>query len=141
MTRLTTSRLLLREWREEDREPFARMNADPLVMRYFPDVLSRRESDEGVDRVEAHFAGHGFGLYATELQETGEFIGFIGLNTPGFEAHFTPCVEIGWRLAAPYWNRGLATKARARCSGMPSKLPVWMRWSRSPPLRTLPRAV
>ena len=110
MQEIETPRLWLRGWRPEDREPFARLNADPLVMRYFTSTLSRRESDAGVDRVEAHFQLHGFGLYAAELRETGEFIGFIGLNVPSFKAHFSPCVEIGWRLAADYWNRGLATE-------------------------------
>lgn len=82
-------------------------------MRHFAAVLSREESDAGIDRVEQHFAVHGFGFYAAESRETGDFIGFIGLNVPSFEAHFTPCVEIGWRLAANYWNRGLATEGAA----------------------------
>lgn len=110
MTTLTTERLILRAWRIEDREPFARMNADPVVMEFFPALLTREESDAGVDRVEAHFARHGFGLWAAELKASGEFIGFIGLSTPRFEAHFTPCVEIGWRLAAAHWGKGLATE-------------------------------
>jgi RimJ/RimL family protein N-acetyltransferase len=110
MGELTTERLLLREWRDADREPFARMNADPRVMEYFPETLSRDESDAMVDRVRAVWARNGFGWWAAELRETGEFIGFIGLNVPSFEAHFTPCVEIGWRLAAEHWNRGLATE-------------------------------
>ena len=111
---LTTDRLLLRRWRDSDREPFARMNADPRVMEFFAARLSRRESDALVDRIEAHFEEHGFGLWATELRRDGAFIGFVGLEIPRFEAHFTPCVEIGWRLAAESWGRGLATEgARA----------------------------
>jgi RimJ/RimL family protein N-acetyltransferase len=111
---LATTRLLLRRWREADREPFARINADPRVMEYFPAALTREESDTLVDRIDAHFTEHGFGMWAAELRDTGEFIGFIGLNVPRFEAHFTPCVEIGWRLAAEHWGRGLATEgARA----------------------------
>jgi|SRR5579863_2160945 len=87
------------------------MNADPRVMEYFPAGLSREESDRAVaDRIEPHFEKHGFGLCAAELRDTGAFIGFIGLAVPSFEAHFTPCVEIGWRLAADYWGRGLATE-------------------------------
>jgi RimJ/RimL family protein N-acetyltransferase len=106
-----TERLILRRWLPSDREPFARMNADPRVMEFFPDVLSREESDGAVaDRIEPHFERHGFGWCATELRETGAFIGFVGLAVPSFEAHFTPCVEIGWRLAAAYWGRGLATE-------------------------------
>jgi RimJ/RimL family protein N-acetyltransferase len=110
MRNLRTERLLLREWRAGDREPFAQMNADPRVMEFFPAPLSRAESDALADRLEAHFAKHGFGLYAAELVEEGAFIGFIGLNVPLFEAHFTPCMEIGWRVAAEYWGRGLATE-------------------------------
>jgi len=111
---LETSRLILRRWRDSDRGPFAALNADPRVMRFFPAVLSRAESDRAVDRIEAHFETQGFGLFAAELRQGGAFIGFIGLWTPDFEAAFTPCVEIGWRLAAEYWNRGLATEgARA----------------------------
>jgi ribosomal-protein-alanine N-acetyltransferase len=111
---LQTERLLLRRWRDADREAFARMNADARVMEHFPAVLTRAESDAMVDRIEAHFAEHGFGLWAAELRATGEFIGYIGLAMPRFEAHFTPCVEIGWRLAAEFWGQGLATEgARA----------------------------
>jgi len=108
---LTTERLILRPWREADREPFARINSDPAVMEFFPALLTPAESDALVDRVEAHFAAHGFGVWATELKSTGEFIGFVGLWRPSFEAHFTPCVEIGWRLAAAHWGKGLATEA------------------------------
>lgn len=105
-----TERLILRRWRDTDREPFARMNADPAVMEFFPACLSRAESDEGVDLVEKHFRDRGFGFFAAELRGQVPFIGFIGLNVPRFVAHFTPCVEIGWRLAAEYWGRGLATE-------------------------------
>lgn len=111
---IETSRLLLRTWRESDREPFRRMNRDPRVMEYFPKLLSPGESDELAARIDAHFERHGYGLFAAELRESGVFAGFIGLSVPSFEAHFTPCVEIGWRLDAAYWNRGLATEgARA----------------------------
>jgi len=109
-----TERLLLREWREDDFEPFARMCADPRVMEFFPATLTPEETVAGIERGRAHFARHGFGWWAAELKETGAFIGFIGLAVPYFEAHFTPCVEVGWRLAAEYWRRGLATEgARA----------------------------
>lgn len=111
---LRTSRLILRRWRGEDREPFFRMNSDPRVMQYFPACLKRPESDWLADRIEAHFATHGFGLWAAEVRETGQFAGFIGLSVPTFRAHFVPCVEIGWRLDPAWWNRGLATEgARA----------------------------
>jgi ribosomal-protein-alanine N-acetyltransferase len=111
---LETSRLSLRRFSEDDREPFARINADPRVMEFMPACLSRRESDLLFDRIKDHFGKHNFGLYAVELRETRAFIGFVGLATPRFEAHFTPCLEIGWRLSADHWGRGLATEgARA----------------------------
>ena len=97
-----------------DRIPFAAMNADPSVMRYLPAALSPDESDALIARIEAHFDRHGFGLWAVEIPEVAPFAGFIGLSIPGFEAPFTPCVEIGWRLAAGHWGRGYATEgARA----------------------------
>jgi len=110
MVTLTTERLTLRNWKAADREPFARLNGDPRVMEYLGEPLSHKQNDEVVDRIEAHFKTHGFGLCAAELAESGDFIGFIGLAVPAFEAAFTPCVEIGWRLAAEYWGRGLATE-------------------------------
>jgi RimJ/RimL family protein N-acetyltransferase len=114
MTVLETPRLILRLWRDSDRAPFAQMCADPHVMRHFASTLTREECDRMIDRNLAHFDRHGFGLWAAELRATGSFIGFIGLSVPGFQARFMPCVEIGWRIAAPYWNQGLATEgARA----------------------------
>ncbi len=110
MSVLSTPRLVLRRWRDSDRQPFAAMNADPRVMEFFPHRLSRWESDAMADRIDAHFAEHGFGLYAAELKATQQFIGYIGLAVPRFTAPFTPCVEIGWRLAAEYWEQGLATE-------------------------------
>lgn len=106
---LRTERLHLRRWRPADRGPFAEMNADPRVMEFFPAVLSRQQSDELAERIEQNFERQGFGLWAVEVPGVTEFAGFIGLAIPRFEAHFTPCVEIGWRLAAPYWGRGYAT--------------------------------
>ena len=111
---IETPRLLLRLWRPSDRDPFYRLNADPRVREFFPSCLTRTESDAMVDLVEAHFALHGFGFWAAELKNTDDFIGFVGLGVPDFEGRFTPCIEIGWRLAAAFWNRGLATEgARA----------------------------
>jgi len=111
---LRTQRLLLRRWREADRVPFAAMNADPRVMEHFPKRLSREESDALVARIEAHFAQHGFAQWAVEIPGVTPFAGFVGLSVPRFDASFTPCVEIGWRLAADYWGLGYATEgARA----------------------------
>jgi RimJ/RimL family protein N-acetyltransferase len=110
MNDLQTERLILRRWKESDREPFARINGDPRIMEHFPSCLTRAESDALMDRIEAHFEAHGFGLFAAELRATGELAGFIGLAIPRFEAYFTPCVEIGWRLGRAHWNQGLATE-------------------------------
>jgi RimJ/RimL family protein N-acetyltransferase len=109
VTELTTKRLLLRGWRTGDREPFAAMNADPEVMRYFPGPLSRDESDALVDRIEAGFAERGFGLWAVEAD--GEFIGFTGLNPVPDALPIAPAMEIGWRLARAHWGNGLAPEA------------------------------
>src|SRR6188474_3972289 len=100
---LRTARLLLRRWRPEDREPFAALNADPHVMEHFPKLMTRPESDASVERIATHFEEHGFGLWAVEILGGALFAGFVGLNIPRFEAHFTPCVEVGWRLAAEHW--------------------------------------
>jgi ribosomal-protein-alanine N-acetyltransferase len=98
---LRTSRLLLRPWRD---------NADPKVMEYFPSLLTQQQSDEVVARICRHFATHGFGLWVVEAPGVTEFAGFVGLAVPGFEAHFTPCVEVGWRLSPETWGRGYATE-------------------------------
>lgn len=111
---LRTERLYLRRSQTSDREPFARLNADPRVVEFLPGPLSREESDARAERIEMHFNQHGFGLWAVEIPGVSAFAGFIGLSIPGFEAAFNPCVEIGWRLAADHWNRGYATEgARA----------------------------
>jgi RimJ/RimL family protein N-acetyltransferase len=90
------------------------MNADPRVMEHFPAPLSRAESDALAARIEADFERHGFGLWAVEVPGVTPFAGFVGLSVPRFRAHFTPCVEIGWRIAAEHWNRGYASEgARA----------------------------
>ena len=99
---IRTERLLLRCWSPGDREPFAALNSDPRVMEYFPRLLTRKESDVLADRIDAGFDQNGFGLWAVEVQDVAPIVGFIGLSIPRFEAHFTPAVEIGWRIAAGY---------------------------------------
>jgi ribosomal-protein-alanine N-acetyltransferase len=111
---LKTERLVLRRWRDGDREPFAALNADPEVMEHFPATLARDQSDALIERIEANFDRRGFGLWAVEIAETGRFIGFTGLSVPGFQAHFTPAVEIGWRLARSAWGHGYASEAARR---------------------------
>jgi ribosomal-protein-alanine N-acetyltransferase len=111
VNQLNTERLLLRPWGVADREYFAVINADPRVMQYFPKTLSREESDTLADILEAAFQANGYGVWAVEVPGVAPFVGFVGLNRPRFEAHFTPCVEIGWRIGAEYWNRGYATEA------------------------------
>jgi RimJ/RimL family protein N-acetyltransferase len=106
-----TERLLLRRWREDDREPFAALNADPAVMEHFPAPLSRAESDAFIDRIAPQLDERGWGLWALEVRETGAFVGFTGLAVPRFEAHFTPAVEVGWRLARAAWGFGYASEA------------------------------
>jgi RimJ/RimL family protein N-acetyltransferase len=112
---LQTARLRLRRWMEADREPFAALNADPMVMEYSPDLLTRQQSDSLIEAIESGFEQRGFGLWAVEVRATGTFIGFTGLNEPSLEAHFTPTVEVGWRLARTAWGEGYATEA-ARAS-------------------------
>ncbi len=111
---LRSERLRLRRFRPDDRAPFSALNADPAVMRHFPSALTREQSDALAARIDAHFDAHGFGLFAVEPLADARFSGFVGLSVPAFAAHFTPCVEIGWRLATSAQGRGYATEgARA----------------------------
>ena len=120
---LTTPRLLLRRWHERDLPAFAALNADSRVTAFLPKPLTRAESDTMVERIEGHFDRHGFGLWAVEVVGAAPgneaavapggspCVGFVGLAVPAFQAHFTPCVEIGWRLAYENWGRGYAAEA------------------------------
>lgn len=107
---LETERLILRQWRDSDAEVLAAMNADPEVMRYFPATLDRARSDALLARAKWKWRELGLFFFAVEAK-AGGFIGFVGLNAPVFEAHFTPCVEVGWRLARHAWGQGYAVEA------------------------------
>ena len=111
MTELRTERLLLRQWRDEDRAPFAELNADPAVMEHFPSTLSRAESDAFVDRMRDRLEENGWGLWALERLDTGEFIGFTGLVFFADVLPFAPATEVGWRLRREQWGHGFATEA------------------------------
>jgi len=115
IVQLESARLILRQWQDDDLGEFARMCADPQVMRYFPAPLTRLESAALIGRVRGHFAEYGFGLWALERKDTGAFIGMTGLLNVGFDAHFTPAVEIGWRLAHRHWGLGFASEAAWTC--------------------------
>jgi RimJ/RimL family protein N-acetyltransferase len=108
---LTTPRLRLRAWRDTDRAPFAAMNADPRVMAYFPALQSRADSDASITRWQAQLAKQGWSNWALELRSRVQFMGFVGLSVPRLAMPFSPCVEIGWRLAHAYWGQGYASEA------------------------------
>ena len=115
--RLRTPRLLLREWREDDKPVYAELNADPEVMAHFPSTLTAVQSDEMVDRMAASWTDRGYGLWAVEVVEGDDaaapigFVGFVGLSSPSWETSFTPCVEVGWRLHRRAWGHGFAPEA------------------------------
>ena len=114
-TVISTPRLELRTWRDEDLPAFAALNADPEVMEHFPSVLTAAESDRLARLIQDAMGRNGFGLWAAEVIGGAPFIGFVGLEVPSFEAHFTPAVEVGWRLAREHWGQGHATEAARAC--------------------------
>ncbi|MBN8827716.1 MAG: GNAT family N-acetyltransferase [Sphingobacteriia bacterium] len=114
MMKLEAERVILREWKEEDVEPFAKINQDPKVMEFMPKLLTKQEVNEWIERIKLHFKNNNFGMFACELKETKKFIGYIGLQNVAFEASFTPCVEVAWRLASDHWGKGLATEGAKR---------------------------
>ena len=121
-----TARLRLRRWRAGDVEPFAALNADPRVMEFFPAVLTREESAAAVRRLQAQLVERGWGLWAAERLDSGQFIGVVGLQVPAVALPFCPCVEVGWRLGFAHWGQGFATEAARgalrvgfECLGLP----------------------
>ncbi|MDE6668916.1 MAG: GNAT family N-acetyltransferase [Muribaculaceae bacterium] len=112
---IETERLILRSWKNEDRAFFAEMNRNEHVMKYFPKLLSTEESDSFVNRIIAEFEKFGYGLYAVETKDTGDFIGYVGFHRFNFEAPFSPNWEIGWRISDRFWHKGYATEAAQAC--------------------------
>ena len=110
-----SKRLGFRKWQEYDLQPFAKMNKDTRVMEFFPKTLTKIESDNFVKKIEKHFEDFGYGLYAVDVLADKKFIGFIGFMQPSFEAFFTPCIEIGWRIQHEFWGNGYATEGALRC--------------------------
>ena len=112
---IETERLILRAWKELDKALFARINSNENVMKYFPSTLSTEESDAFVERIKAEFEETGHGLYAVEIKETGEFIGYVGFHRFTFDMPFSPNWEIGWRISNKFWHKGYATEAAMAC--------------------------
>lgn len=130
MIYIETPRLLLRSWKEEDILPFANMNSDPNVMKYFLKALSEMESLEFYNRIQDEFSQYGYGLYAVEKKEDGVFIGYTGFHNIPFDVDFAPGVEIGWRIKSEEWNKGYATEAAEACLSYAKEyLPLKTIWS------------
>ena len=111
ITKLETDRLLLRQWIDQDLPIFAALNSDPEVMKYFPALLTREESNAMAEKCKSLIAERGWGAWAVELKSSGEFFGFVGLHIPKSNLPFSPCVEIAWRLHKQFWGNGYATEA------------------------------
>ena len=108
---LNTHRLRLRQWRDSDKEPFARLNADPEVMKFFPSLLNRSASNAMADQFKKLIAEQGWGMWAVEITENEQLIGFVGLCHAPDGLPFSPCIEVGWRIAKEFWGKGYATEA------------------------------
>ena len=115
ISEIHTPRLILRQWKTEDLPEFARMNADEQVMRFFPATMTPEQTQALYERIQREFVQRGYGLYAAQLRNSGEFIGFIGFHRAEFDADFCPCVEIGWRLSARHWGQGYAPEGARAC--------------------------
>ena len=121
---LSTERTLLRHWRDADKKPFRKLNSDPEVMACFPSPLTAQESDALAKRCERELQEKPYGLWALEVPGVAPFIGFVGLHYHDFEAPFTPCIEIGWRLDKAYWGQGYAFEAAQKALTYGRELPI-----------------
>ena len=108
---IETDRLILRQWKDSDRKPFAELNSDAEVMKHFPNILDESGSKQLVERLKAHIDEKGWGFWAVELKDTKDFIGLVGINSPSDNLPFIPSIEVGWRLSRKFWGRGYATEA------------------------------
>ncbi len=112
---LETNRLILRQWQQNDLVEFSKINADPIVMEYYPNTLNEEQSNNMVNYLKSLITERSWGLWAVEIKNNRQFIGFVGLHEPTHDLPVTPCVEIGWRLAREYWRQGYATEAAEQC--------------------------
>ena len=110
-----SQRLGFRNWKNEDLQEFAKLNADSEVMEHFPETLNKKETKAFIQRLQLHFDKNGYNYFATEVLETGKFIGFIGLALQNYESEFNPATDIGWRLKKSAWGNGFATEGAKRC--------------------------
>ncbi len=110
-----TKRLVFRDWKEQDLSDFRKMNKDPRVMEYFTKALTDEETDKFYNVIQDEFDHYGYGLYAVEIKQSSDFIGFIGFHWANFKSPFTPCIEIGWRLKYDVWGNGFATEGAKAC--------------------------
>lgn len=110
-----SKRLGFRNWTNEDSDEFSKLNSDEEVMKHFPKTLSKNEVKEFIGRLKKHYDKNGYTYYATEIIETKEFIGMIGLAYQEYKSNFTPAIDIGWRLKRDAWGKGYATEGAKRC--------------------------
>lgn len=133
---IETDRLILRGWKETDHEVFAMMNSNPNVMRHFPAILDREESDRFISRITSELEEYGYGLFAVELKDSGDFIGYVGFHRFCFDVPFSPGWEIGWRLSDRHWHKGTRPKRQRHVSHTPGNGGCSSGYTPSPPFPT-----